>query len=139
MALEFLTSIRGKKMLLLDGHIYSKNTESKGKIYWKCLELDSGCFARCVTNGYETLKLQSGSHTHSPDPANVASRKLVQEMKNQALRSMDKPCNIIANHVANIPDSVAGALPPIENIRKRILHARRRRKKSMSATNPKTS
>jgi hypothetical protein len=65
MALEFLVSEKGRRKLLVDGHVYVKDKAVNTKIYWKCDKFAlMKCHARVHTEGDRILK-HIGEHNHA--------------------------------------------------------------------------
>lgn len=62
----FVASRKGKRQLLVDGHLFGCKEQRGERTYWTCTEYyRSGCPGRCVTfRG--SLKLTGGLHNHGP-------------------------------------------------------------------------
>lgn len=49
-AVTYLSSLRGNRLLHFMGHRYIKNNVHGANIYWKCTKWHNGCKARAITN-----------------------------------------------------------------------------------------
>lgn len=60
----FVASRKGKRQLLVDGHLFGCKEQRGERTYWTCTEYyKSGCPGRCVTfRG--SLKVTGGQHNH---------------------------------------------------------------------------
>lgn len=61
---SFVASRKGKRQLLVDGHLFGCKEQRGERTYWTCTEYyKSGCPGRCVTfRG--ALKVTGGQHNH---------------------------------------------------------------------------
>lgn len=62
---SFVASRKGKRQLLVDGHLFGCKEQRGERTYWTCTEYyKSGCPGRCVTfRG--ALKVTGGQHNHA--------------------------------------------------------------------------
>jgi len=78
--------------------------------YWRCVQFEKECSARCVTNDGE-FKSESGSHDHPAEAADTEKRKRISILKDSARNTQDTPAQIVAAASINMPKSVAGDFP----------------------------
>lgn len=65
-----------------------------------------------------------GEHNHAGDAIKIASKKVVSEIKDQALNSRESPHNITSRILAEVPIEVAAGLPKQDEL-KRIVRRKR--------------
>lgn len=60
----YVTTMRGNKLLIYQGHRYIKNNAHGIRIYWKCTRWHTGCKARAITNIGEDSCVLKNAHNH---------------------------------------------------------------------------
>ena len=124
MALEFTVSEKGKRKLLVDGHLYVKDKAADTKMYWKCEKFAiMKCHARVHTEGDRILK-HVGDHNHAADAASVDAAKVVMDAKEKALTSQDSGHQIVAQATVGISTAVAAKLPQPSSWKRSLRRAR---------------
>ncbi len=75
---QWLTSERGKPMLVVDDYIFANNGKGKNPnvMYWICAgNASNGCSARAGTNGQALTELR-GAHDHANDDVRIKGLKM---------------------------------------------------------------
>ena len=92
MALQFVSSEKGKPKLLYGGQLYYKdysafNAQGQESTYWKC---KNKCPAR-VTTARAAIVRSRGEHNHAGDAAHVEAAKVMENIRSAAKDSRDAP------------------------------------------------
>lgn len=100
MALQFLPSQKGKGQLVRNGHLFnfSQNLANDDKS-WICTKYYTlRCSARIRTNAGKTEIIEETIvHNHAPDPAKIAAKTVVQQLRQRAVETQEAPQQLIAN------------------------------------------
>ena len=115
--LSFLTSNKGKPLLLLEGFLFKVNKETKDKTYWTCR--NASCRATVHTDGSNTLLRANGEHDHLPQPEEIQIQALREKMKNRALNETVPIARIYEEEVlkADLSTRALASLPLAREMR----------------------
>jgi hypothetical protein len=81
-SIEFITSNKGKPLLVLDSYVYQLNKSTAKVKYWSC-EV-KGCFAAVHTDSNNQFLKKRGEHeAHLPSPESIEVRKLKKLVKDR--------------------------------------------------------
>ncbi|CAF4496803.1 unnamed protein product, partial [Didymodactylos carnosus] len=112
-----IKSVRDADQLLCDGYRYRRD-----KSRWRCV--NAHCIGRAGVTQLGFYQLAS-SHTHAPNPEDVAKARYNHEIRQRAKQSHDPPRNIISDARMNVSAEAAASIPQytttqraIERIRK---------------------
>lgn len=124
MVLQFVTSEKGKKKLLVNGYLFYKDKVADPKTYWKCENFQTTkCKAR-ITTLDETIAAGNTEHNHAADAAKVECDKILNTVKDIARTTRDAPHVILSNVSVGVGVAVAGRLPCMASIKKTIRQVR---------------
>lgn len=138
MALQFVLSEKGKPRLINDGYVFYKDKETDEKTYWKCSHFQKfKCPARISTTD-DQISSQSKEHNHSGDAASLQASEYVNLMKEQAVKSLDSPHQIISKISEFVPSQIAPKLPTIPSMKKTIRYSRNK-ENELPPTSPNTA
>ncbi|KAL7299220.1 hypothetical protein TKK_0007815 [Trichogramma kaykai] len=123
----------GKK-LLVDGYVYLRSQQAKGRTYWDCNRLRAKeCDARAITTGDsdETLVVLQGPaqkpHPHPPDVEECSAEKVKFSIKRKAEEHPEEPpARILRSELSGLSSDVHSHLPDRENLKKSIRRLRRK-------------
>lgn len=125
MALTFVKSQKGTNLLLHDGYLYYREKLMSDKIIWKCQDYEyHKCRGRCHTFNDAVIKVSD--HNHVPNASKVEVKNIMTAIKEQALRTNDKPQNIVCDATVSCSKSASGILPNFCCIKKTIRRTRRK-------------
>jgi hypothetical protein len=78
--IEFISSNKNKRLLLIDGHIYLQNKSTEKVSYWKCEQ--KMCWAGVHLDAHNKfIKFNKHDHNHIPVPERLEIRKLMTNVK----------------------------------------------------------
>lgn len=126
-------SVRGKDVLLIEGHQFYVNKKDNNKYYWCCAQKGTKqCRSTLMTTfsseqGHSISKPMS-EHSHSPEAATSDVISLRNRLKRDASTSFAAPTQLIHNNLAQVPSTSACSVPNKNALRQII---RRARKKSI--------
>ena len=86
--MKFVKSIRGGKLLCLNGFVLSINYRRNNKTYWNCRK--ANCKFTAVTEGQELLS-SKGEHRHPPEQAKNEIKKALERAKTICKNEPHKP------------------------------------------------
>ena len=150
MPLKFVSSTRGKPLLVLEGYTFRRDRSSGSKTSWRCT--NEACKARVFTEGNEHevscylsrllsfLHLESvltcvisfqeaPEHTHASDRLKLAVRVKLNMLKSAARRSpKELPSSVLVSDLVGKvkTQAVRGRLPNLTLLKKQVNYARRR-------------
>ena len=133
--MEFIQSIHGKKPLLVfDGYIYREHSTLKnGTKRYRCTK-EKQCKAFATLNGID-LKI-TVEHNHLPEPEKIAAKKILNNIKERATCTMEKPRQIVVQSCKDhLTDEVAVSLPKPDAVRQTISY-NRKKTLGITKTNP---
>ena len=126
MALQFITSEKGKQKLLVDGHLFFKEKQA-AKTYWKCeMYQKHRCRVRVTTVG-DVIEVVKGVHNHIGDAAHVEASKMHDVVGDRAINSQEAPQYIISNASVGLTQAVAGHIAKTDSIKRTIRNIRIRK------------
>lgn len=126
MALEYITSEKGKRLLFDEGHFFYTDRKVDSKIYWKCESYHKvKCAARMITLDDSVIK-RSGTHNHLGDAAHVEKMQVMTTMRDAARRTRDAPHYIISNVVSGVSQAAASRLGKVSSMKRTIRKIRTR-------------
>ncbi len=99
---KFITTKRGKKVLVMDGYIFHFHSKFKASSYFKCFHRKKGCGAaialknwnqeRCTFDSY---LIRNNQHlNHLPDPDKILKK---EEQQNKVLLLVCKEIKFLIN------------------------------------------
>ena len=107
--LEFITSQKGTRKLVVLGYLFTKNANgSDDKEFWRC-EVRT-CKARIHTRG-DSILLEVGVHNHTVIHGRVSVERTRQNMKRRAEVTEESTRSIIHNELLNVQLVEAHLLP----------------------------
>jgi hypothetical protein len=80
-SISWLTSNKGKRLLIIDGFVFQSNKVLTKVTYWKC-EIKE-CGATAHTDSNDQLVKERGTHTHLPSPERNEIRSLKKAAKDR--------------------------------------------------------
>lgn len=120
---KFVKSIRGKNKLIDDdNHVYvaSKRTKDKQFLIWVSQQC-SKCKGRVWTAGYEGPMVKVvQEHNHAAQAARPEALQIVQDIKNAATTSNERPHQIVTTTVNEVHGNVVVLLPRKDSIKRTI-------------------
>lgn len=124
MAMQEVTSSKGKRKLYIDGYLYIKDYKRNNNIYWKCENFKKTlCKSRVIESENGVIK-HSQEHNHAGDAAKFEAEKILQTIREDAVDSRDTPHYIVSNSVNNIPKAVMAKLPTVPTMKRTIRNIR---------------
>ncbi|RNA15836.1 hypothetical protein BpHYR1_046017 [Brachionus plicatilis] len=102
--------------------------ERKEELYWKCLVFEPvQCKARIHTNEQFEIITFKNDHYHPPaKPEKLLSKILCNDLKDRAVKTSEKPREIITDTLLKIPPNAASSLPTIQNLTQVINRERKK-------------
>ena len=95
--MELIKSNRGGLKLYCEGHMYTRKKVNKNSIRWECVKRTSHSCKGSATTDIEMKTFDLGvSHCHGGNVAEVKATKVRCTMKEKAMSTMDKSCQIFA-------------------------------------------
>jgi len=126
---EIINSNGRGKLLHVDGYLYYKHSENKGRFYW-CCRKKCECSARAITsNSGQNIIIhkgpQSSIHNHAPNLEEVYALKVMTDIKRKASEHPEAPpAQILRTELQQVPAGILAELPERQNIRKAITRQR---------------
>ena len=106
-----IQSQKGGPKLLVDGHIYVKNSTGTNSIYWNCVKRkSSNCKGRIGTNLTKTEPFLITEHIHPASQTECEVAKIRSAMKSRASATLENPSRIYAEAVAAADDDTRRSL-----------------------------
>ena len=107
--LEFVTSQKGTRKLVVQNYLFTKNTDgSDGKELWRCERRT--CKARLHTQANAIVR-EVGVHNHMVIHGQVEVEKARASMKRRAETTDEATRSIVQNALLNVPIAAAHLLP----------------------------
>lgn len=114
---------KSKPTLVVDGFLFIRDKEYKGKCYWLCNNYYSPekCKTRIHTNteNGEIIKI-IGEHTHAGNATNVGVKRSITDLKDKAHSTHDSTQLIIANCSTEITNAVKAHMPSIPSMKRTV-------------------
>lgn len=122
------TKTEKKKLcLVVDGFLFIRDKEYKGKCYWLCNNYyrTDNCKARIHTNKIngEIIKV-IGDHNHAANANNVGVKRCMADLKEKAETTNDSTQLVIANCSATITNAVKPHLPSVPSMKRSVRRVR---------------
>jgi len=122
---EFVKSHKGNCELVLNGHIYEQDSiGSNGTVYWRCVEVKSGCKGRAIQDN-DGIREGRKKHDHPVRPTKVGVKRILHEIKKRAATQVEIPEAIVAACIKETSTAVQGQLPSISAMKKQAQRKRR--------------
>ena len=84
MDIQFVETEKGRKKLLVSGHLFCREKKIDETVHWKCEKYyKNSCRARVSTCG-NTIIRQSNEHNHAADAASVEAAKVCEKIREKA-------------------------------------------------------
>jgi hypothetical protein len=80
-SISWLTSNKGKPLLVINGFVFQSNKKTTKVTYWKCETKD--CEATAHTDSNDQLVKEKGDHGHLPSPEHNEIRSLKKAAKDR--------------------------------------------------------
>jgi hypothetical protein len=122
MEVKLLDSNKGTVKLSLNSYMYSKKHEGKKEITWRCVQRH--CKGALKTGLDMKNPAEVCAHCHAADGDKIALAECRQDMRRRAETSMDKPNQILATVVEQLPDAVSALLPSNDACRRTLRNIR---------------
>lgn len=120
MSLEFVTSEKGKKMLLLDNHLFYYERSAGDTKYWRCKsQRKTKCRSRVVTS-FDVVKMPPKEHNHWADARDVEVAKHMEQLRILALTTSEAPRLIVTKIVASCGEAAAYRMASNDSLRRTI-------------------
>ena len=117
--MEFITSSKGGRKLVIEGYIYckSKSLTSRSSC-WECKERRSknGCKARLTLDENEEIIKGPTEHKHPPKPENIAVGKIRSNMRRMANETTSTPNIIIGYQLQGASGETLEKLPKLDTL-----------------------
>jgi hypothetical protein len=127
MALEFISSEKGKAKLCFESFLFIKDKAIDTKIYWKCEHSKKvKCKARVITIN-NIVSSSNNDHNPNADAAQLEANKVMQKIKEVAENTRDPPHFIVSQASAGLGNAVAAKLPSVNNIKQAVRNVRVRK------------
>lgn len=78
--ISFINSNKGKRLLVVNDHVFYQNKSTSKVTYWKCQQRICSAGIHLDVND-RFLKFSNTKHTHMPTPERVEIRKLMANVK----------------------------------------------------------
>ena len=117
-SISFLTSNKGKKLLLSNEYLFKCNKTTHAKKYWICIE--RGCGVSIQTNLSDQLLLITGDHNHVVNPDLIEAKVLKEKMKHRILTETTSLTQIYDQEIANakLSEASTAQFPTVIEYRK---------------------
>ena len=120
--MEIIASNKGGKKLIFEGYAYIVNRRKEGRTYWRC-EKRTLCSASIITCN-NLIEKNSNNHSHLPDEARMSALKVMENMKDRALKSDEATSSVINHCTQDLLLSICGALPVKDSLARSVRRAR---------------
>ncbi|XP_063229110.1 FLYWCH-type zinc finger-containing protein 1-like [Bacillus rossius redtenbacheri] len=88
---QLVLTSRGNQQLIYSDHVYSKDYNNCGRIYWRCVSWKkTKCRARVITSG-DGLDVRGPEHNHEPHTEIIRNKLLWQERRLQQANPWGNP------------------------------------------------
>ena len=78
--ISFIHSNKGKRLLVVNDHVFYQNKSTSKVTYWKCEQRMCSAGVHLDIND-RFMKFSTSDHTHMPTPERVEIRKLMEKVK----------------------------------------------------------
>ena len=78
--ISFIHSNKGKRLLVVNNHVFYQNKSTSKVTYWKCEQRMCSAGVHLDIND-RFIKFSTSDHTHMPTPERVEIRKLMENVK----------------------------------------------------------
>ena len=115
--MEFITSSKGRKKLVIEGYVYCKNKSlTKGSSCWECKERrrKNGCNARVTLDENEEIIKGPSEYKHSSKLENMAVGKIRSNMRRMAYETTSSPNIIIGDQLQGASGETMAKLPKLD-------------------------
>jgi hypothetical protein len=130
--LEFVTSQRGQRKLVVDGFLFERQKDGAfSTVIWKC-DRHKGCKARITTQD-DDIAQSMLVHNHERPEGKILVDEARNEIKRLARTTEEKPRTIISRVLSRLPVDIAAAnLPSFDSIGRSIRQIRQRETPQLS-------
>ena len=118
-------------MVAWEGYLYRKDKVKVNTVNWRCSK--AGCNGRLITRAAygpmdedDDPPVESGNHTHPPNPVEVEVTKITNQVKASATRTNDPPRRIVQDALVNASEEAAATVGSATNLREVVRRKRRR-------------
>lgn len=117
------------KLLHIEGYLYYKHSENKGRFYWNCRKKGEYSARAITSNHVQSIIIHKGpakfEHNHAPNLEEVNALKIMTDLKRKATEHPEAPpAQILRSELQNVPASILAELPERANINKAIARER---------------
>ncbi|CAF1349582.1 unnamed protein product [Rotaria sordida] len=123
----FITSNKGKLLLVLNNYLYKCNKKTSTKKYWLCINNECTMYVHTDTND-KYLYGGTAQHDHEPNPEMVEARQVRQNIKERALKELIPISMIYEEEIAKISNhsTTLAILPTSQEIYPSVAKARQK-------------
>ena len=121
--MEFITSSKGRRKLVIEGYLYCKNKSlTNGSSCWECKERrrKNGCNARVTLDENEEIIKGPSDYKHPPKLENIAVGKIRSNMKRMANETTSSPNITIGDQLQGASGETMAKLPKLDTLRRCI-------------------
>ncbi|CAF3804450.1 unnamed protein product [Rotaria sordida] len=132
-SVEFITTTKGRPLMILDGFSYIQDRRSDTKTYWRCENHKTfNCHFRIhtcnesVTKTHVKILKQHGDHTASckRDFIKLSLRKFHEDIADRGKNTQETTDTVLIQCISKLPDSTRIRLPPLDHVKRTILRHR---------------
>lgn len=115
---SFITSNKGKPLLVLNNFVYKKNKETKTKKYWVCQV--NGCSVYVHTDLQDAIIKAGSEHKHLPNPENMQLKDFRTKVKDRVMKETTAIAKIYEEEVilSQMPPPTLAMMPLAHELRK---------------------
>lgn len=117
MALHFINSEKGKRMLVVDNYIFHRHKGTEEKEFWRCS--DRSCKSRCQTSNGVIVK-QPTEHSEASSSAKVEVAQIRSTLKERAKETEEPGRNLVKTATQNLHPTTQATLPREKSLKRTI-------------------
>ncbi len=121
---EYVQNSKRGDFLKYEGHLFVKDKEKNGRVYWKCKEFHSkSCHRRLHLENNQVIN-ELGEHSHAANAAELEVVEALQEMREQASTTPISTHRLVAETVANLSAPAKATMPPVSSMERTVRRVR---------------
>lgn len=134
-SVEFITTTKGRPLIVLDGLLYIQDRQTDTKTYWRCENHKTfNCHFRIhtcnesVTKTHVKILKQHGNHAASckKDLIKLSLRRFHEDIADRAKNTQETTDIVLTQCISKLPDSARIRLPPLDHVKRTILQHRKK-------------
>ena len=134
-SVEFITTTKGRPLMILDGLLYIQDRRTDTKTYWRCENHKTfNCHFRIhtcnesVTETHVKILKQHGNHATSckKDLIKLSLRRFHEDIADRAKNTQETTDIVLTQCISKLPDPARIRLPPLDHIKRTILQHRKK-------------